>query len=704
MNIILGIFYVLPWWLKIIVILIIIGIPISIFEKIRESFERVNSRREISEQKNINPELALQTAIKSFESHAFSLDEYEGHLIKIAESTGYIDAMVKLAELYSGTKYESKKDNEKSLFWRGCAAKAGDIVSIIEYYGFSDYDISSIAYDEVICSLDHVKTASQNENDTVNYLKGIVNYKRGMLELAKQLFTKISSSELKQASSYMLFWCFMKESNISAAENLLDNLEKNGFEIPAVDYLSLYNYYVAKRENAEPDYTAEIKYVEKYAANKKADYETVCKIGGNTYYNAAIAMEYGRCGFGKNRGKALETYKKAADLGHVEALYYVGMNFWTGEFRNYDKANEYLFKAAQKGHNHAKAILEQYGVDGILITPMQVKQVSYHFMDGYALIASGDIMKWLALSYGIQYKAIILSDQFSDMYKKSFKAFEELVNGVHQLYADQVARMLGWGIRMLMSFGIDTYDVEDIMDKSEDLALFPKVPMFEQALEKIDDRAEQLNMQTAYAQATRGSWSGAGFGTTISGTIRASIKASVAAGAMNIGSGILHGIGDSIVDAMNNAEIKKMGEKVFENSDTMVEFSNAVLAACLDIGIVLREIVETHCKIGLKPLKGTIKFGNENLAELDERTLKVKINNNLSVANIEYTYALLLENMRRHPLDEDTFNQLILLTIRRSSYGAQECKELLRYAGDFKLDGYERELYAVINTAKGNSG
>lgn len=683
-------------------ILIAIGIPISIFENIRESCERVNGRRKISEQINVNPELALQIAVKSLESGAFTLDEYEGHLLKIAENTGYIDAVVKLAELYSGTKYEGKKDDKKSMFWKERAAKAGDLGSIVDYYGFSDYDISSDAYDEAISCLDHVKATSLNEEDLVNYMKGIVNYKRRILEPAKQLFAKMSSPEFKRAGNYMILQCFMKESNIYAAENMLDGLEKDEFKIPAAVYLNLYNYYVSKRENAEPDYAAEIKYVEKYASNKEADYETACRIGGNTYYNAAIAMEYGRYGFEKNMGKSLELYKKAADLGHMEALYYVGMHFWTGEFRDYHKANEYLLKAAQKGHNQAEAILERYGVDGILIMPMQEKQVSYHFMDGYELMASGDTMKWLAIFYGIQYKALVLSDQFLDLYKKSFQSFEELVNCVHQLYADQVARMLGWGIRLLMFFGIDTYDVEDIMNESEDLALFPKVPLFEHALEKIDDRAKQLNMQTAYAQATRRSWSGAGFGTTIGGTIRASIKASAAAGAMNIGSGILHGIGDSIVDAMNNAEIKKMGEKVFENSDTMVEFSNAVLMACLDIGNVLKGIVETHSKIELKPLKGIIEFGNENLADIDERTLKAKINNNLSVANTEYAYALLLENLRRYPLDGDTLNQIIVLTIRRSSYGEQECKEVLRYAFDFGLDGYATEIYDIINTVEEN--
>ena len=60
-----------------------------------------------------------------------------------------------------------------------------------------------------------------------------------------------------------------------------------------------------------------------------------------------------------------------------------------------------------------------------------------------------------------------------------------------------------------------------------------------------------------YVQSTRRAWTGVGFGTTISSTIKATVKANVAAGMMNIGSDILHGIGDSIVKSSNNAELKK---------------------------------------------------------------------------------------------------------------------------------------------------
>lgn len=694
------IFYFLPWWLKIIIIFIILSIPVSIIQAIRGAIGRKAGRTKISQHMSGNPELALQTAIKSYESNAFSLDEYENQLIKIAEGTGYIDAMVKLAELYVGEKYKGKRDEAKSRFWMQRAAKAGDIGSIMNYYGFLDYDFSSDSYNEILQDLEKVRVTSEAEIFVVNYLKGIVYYKLEQIDTAKQLFTNmpdLEDSELVNGCKYMLFRCLIKESNMTAATEVLEKLEADEFEVPADGYLAMYNYYADERNHAELGYATELKYFQKYSASEDADKETIQRIGGSIYYNIAVALQNGRNGYEKDMGKAQEAYRKSADFGHVESSYCAGLSFWTSEYRDYHRANEYLLKAARNGHKQAEAILEQYGVDGILIAPKQADKVTYQFMDNFKLTASSNTMKWLSLIYGIEFKAVILADEFLEQYSKNFHSFEELVNGIHQLYAIQVAQMLRWSIQLLMSFGIDTYDANDIISESEDLALLPRVPLFEQTLERIDQRAEQLNLETAYAQATRGYWTGAGFGTTIKSTISASAKASVAAGVMNIGSGVLHGIGDSIVDAMNNAEIRDMGKKVFDNPNTIKEFDDAVFSACLDIGTVVRQIIEAHTNVKLEVLEGIIKFENENLADIDERALNAKINNNLSVANNEYAYALLIEKLRRHPLNRDTFDQIVDLTIQRSHYGSQECKVALRYACDFKLEGNATELYDSIN-------
>jgi len=654
-------------WLKIIIILAIIWI----IGWIMIIVQKIYAKTKISVQMGSNPESAVKTAKENLDSGAITLDEYERQLIKIAENTGYAGAMLKLSELYNGESYKIKKNEEKSRFWKEQAVKAGDLKIIMDYYGFSDYTVSSDDYNGMIRDLNTAETKATSEHvkSIAVYLKGIVNFKMGNIDSAKQLFVSISSPKCVKESRYMLFQCFIRETNISAAEKILNEMEADKFKITANDYLSLYNYYATKRKNNEPNYESEIKYVQKYISSKDADKDTANRIGADTYYHAAKLLQNESKGFQTCKINAFEAFEKAAQFGHPEALYYVGMGFWTGKnkyMRDYNKANKYLLQAAQKGHKQAKNIFKQYGVDGILLSPIQVDTVIYQFMDGYEIKASGDTMKWLQLYYGLIYKAFVMKHEFMNKYIKKFKSFDDLINGIHLLYAEQLAKMIRWGVLVFMSFGIDIYDANDIMKGCRDLSLLPRVPIFENGLKQIDCRAEQLNMNMSYTQATRGCWSGAGFGTTIKSTITAAVKASVAAGAMNIVSGVLHGIGDSIVAAIDSSEIKSMGNKLFENKNTKKEFAEATFFACIDIGIFVRKTIEAHCNMRLETLEGNILFGNENLAEIDDRTLNAKINNNLSIGKNDYAYALLIEKLRRNPLDSNVYLQILELTEKRA--------------------------------------
>lgn len=101
----------------------------------------------------------------------------------------------------------------------------------------------------------------------------------------------------------------------------------------------------------------------------------------------------------------------------------------------------------------------------------------------------------------------------------------------------------------------------------------------------------------------------------------------MAAGATNIGSGILHGIGDSIVRAMNNAEIKGMEKKVFDNPAICAEFTNAVISACIDVGKVVLGKIENHCKLRLEILSNGITFDGESLEAISDAVQFMEIVN-----------------------------------------------------------------------------
>ena len=662
-------------------------------KKTRKTKERADGRRRISEQINSNPELAVETAEEKWKSGAFEDAEYENCLSEIIQKTDCIDAMAKLAEFYG-----IHGDDEKCRHWQKKAAEEGNIACIMEHYGFSDYDVSSNAYNEILAALEKVSINSEDEKAVVSYLKGIVYYKGKKIDDAKQLFTYFPCAEIENEQKYMLFKCHIAEKDVEEAEKILEVLENKEFEISAADYLSLYNYYDTEKGTTKADYDKALIFAAKYAEAEDADSNVSNEIMGNIYYKFAVAIQNGSNGFEKDMKQCIEFYTKSAKYGNVNALGYVGLLLWNGgyddvfTYRNYQKANECFIKAAQKGHKKSKEILSEYGVEGTLVVPMDAEDVTYQFMDGHKLTASASNMNWIQLDQGIRHQAGIISDEFVTIYQHAFKSFDELYNGIHKLYAEQVAKMLKWCIQLLMFFNIDTYSADRILEKCEDLSLLPRVPKFEHALEKIDNRAEELNMQTAYAQASRRQWSGTGFGTTIRGAISASVKASVAAGAMNIGSGILHGIGDSIVAAINNSEIKEMGKKVFESPATVKEFDIAVLTACLDVGIAVRDIIAKRQKMALHELGGKIKFGNEELTKINEEALDAKIINNLSAKRYEYTYALMMEKLRRFPYRNETLEGLYMLTVQRIRLLDDNDPEtenplivIGQYAGDFDI-------------------
>lgn len=297
-------------------------------------------------------------------------------------------------------------------------------------------------------------------------------------------------------------------------------------------------------------------------------------------------------------------------------------------------------------------------------------------------------MNRLHIYGGVNYCVVNVAKMFLETYLNNIKSFDSLMANINQLYSNHIALMLKWCILLLMKFGIDTYSAQDIMEMCDDLSLLPQIPNFEQGLERIDERAYQLNVQTAYSQATRGTWVGSGFGTTLSGTIKAGINASIAAGVMNIGSGILHGIGDSIAESMHNAEIKKMEKALFEKKSTGEEFFNAVLNSCCSIRNVVMEILENQTNIDLPKLEGEITFAGEQLNSINDRALDAKIENNTAAGNHEYAYALLMEKLRRDPFfNQTTFQRIVTLSAINEQGSAEEnINTIAQYSGDFMVD------------------
>ena len=676
----------------IIIILIVLWIIGAILMVVKHVIAKII----ISVNNKSNPEKAIKAVEDAYSDEVITLNGYEAQLLKIAKSSQSPKSMRKLIEFYT----KEKKDEQQAKYWCYRAIQCGDIETILDFYGFSDYDVSCNNYNEMLTVLNGVNSDSDEQLFTINYCKGVVYYKIGQTETAKKMFEECKNiivqsrilnadASFKNNCDYLIFLCYSEEGNMDEAQGILSILENNEFKVPAQSYLRIYDYYVGKRTKGKPAYAMEIAYVIQYEMCEDADREKLNQIGGDSYYCCAVACENGTDGYEKNKKAAMELYEMAAGFKHAEALYYVGVHSWTADNhdRDYVKANNYLLEACLKGHKKAKEFILQYGVDGVLVFPIRAETTTYTFMNRYQLTASADVIKWIHLLAGILYSKHRIGERFLKTYSNTIKSFDDLMAKIHQLYADHIVMMLQWCVGLLMRFDIDSYSANDILEICDDLSLTSRMPLFKKEVEKIDNRAQQLNLQTAYSKLLRPTWSGAGFGSTIGETVRAGIDASIAAGIMNIGSGILHGIGDSIVSSMNNSEIKDMEKNLFKKKNTQKEFYNAMSYACSEIGSSTLRIIEKERNIKINSLNGTILFRNENLERLDKRTLDAKIANNIMAKKYDYVYVLLVEKLRRNPLDEETWKAIFKNVLLLDKMLKNEDLDMLsRYAHDFMVD------------------
>lgn len=690
---IINIFIIAPWWCKLIILIIFIGIPSSIYQSIMEKKDElkdeINKKKEIStidKLINSDSEQGYRNLIDSYNNNRIKDDKYEENLLRIIKKSNSADAMYTLSNFYK----DKNPNNPDINLWLKNSAHAGNICAILDYYGFSDYDVNSNSYDEILSSLENVRDIPKEGVHYVDYLKGIVEYKSGNIPKAKELIEISLKKEWTVEKTYLLFLCTLKEQDIQTAENILIELENQNYIIPAQDYLHIYNYFVSIKNKTLVEFEKQVEYALKYSTCKDQKVEIAQKILGDSYYNLGLFYQSDKKDLNFIPYKGLFAYQNAAKFDNLDAIFKLANYYWSGSGgRNYYKTIQYFGKSALSGNERAKSIIEKYGYDGILIKSEKTLDVTYEFLYGHSLTVSGKVLNWFQMYYGMLYHSYTVSEEFKARYIETFNTFEKMVNGIHTLYTDAIISMLSWSIGLLVSLNIDMFSEEDILELCNDLSLLPRVPNFEYGLDQIDNRAEQLNAKTSYAKATRTTWTGVGFGNSIGEVINSSLQASIASGVMNIGSGVLHGIGDNLVESMNNKELKNMSEKLFNNPETIKEFVSAVNSACSEITLAVMKLFDMHCDdVKMKSeLQGKIVYENENLSKLEDKVLTAKINNNLSVNKNKYAYALLLEALRRDSLKTDIFSKIFELTVISGEENVETAlNTCLRFAGDFNIN------------------
>ena len=590
-----------------------------------------------------DPDRAFETARNYYKTEFYDLNTYQQKLEQLAKEHNHKDSIIELK------KVTDKTDPRYQRFLAN-AAKVGDLDSITEYYGIKDISIKSNKYDEITEALNKVEISSEEKEYKVSYIRGLVCFYSGKYADAIVQLEKSPESERQNTKNdrhYVLLQCYLKEKDLSKAEELCSKLEHEKYKLPADIYFGLYK--LSENDSA-------VKYAQKYI-----DYPDI--------------------------DKKSETY--------TEILYFLGSKYWIDRNANkYCIANLYLMTAAANGSKKAKEILDRNGVENILIIPAELKDRTYQFEFGYQLTSPQINFFSLQVVRAADLKCDLMADQFMGEFNDSFKSLKDVVAGAEKLYTKFLGSMITWVLMVLTHYWIDVYSPQDILDRcdaqNKDLLLHHRIPGFISQLNAIEERAEQLNIQTETAKLSRGKWVGVGYGTTIGGTIGAAMKASVAAGIMNIGSSVLHGIGDSIANAMNESEIRRLEKNLFESPDTKSEFRNAMKDACWDIANVFFSLFKEQRVMALLSLSGKIKYNGEDLSSLDKSTLDAKLYNNYQIAsNYEYSYALALEQLRREFNNRNTIKMVARITsdlVSKKVLTEKAFLPILEYIEEFGLN------------------
>ena len=109
----------------------------------------IGSKAKIAIKMKSDPAAAVRLAHDSRLDSLFTKEEYVKQLEKIANEVGYVGAMQELIKFYKdeseiAINRAKKEEYQKKIeYWNKRAAEAGDLKSITEYYGFSDYDVKS---------------------------------------------------------------------------------------------------------------------------------------------------------------------------------------------------------------------------------------------------------------------------------------------------------------------------------------------------------------------------------------------------------------------------------------------------------------------------------------------------------------------------------------------------------------------------------
>ncbi|MWC29172.1 TerD family protein [Paenibacillus sp. MMS18-CY102] len=221
---------------------------------------------------------------------------------------------------------------------------------------------------------------------------------------------------------------------------------------------------------------------------------------------------------------------------------------------------------------------------------------------GRTLSFSEDMVEYNKLRRMFSTYASKSRTDFVAYYHTYVKSFDDLFDKAFPTFIESVIASLKFGVSVLMKYDVDDVDFDRLASfAAENLDMQAYIAPFVEAAEKIEEYAENLSSYRELSRAGRSRWQGGGFG------LAGAIKGALTAGMLNMGTGMVRGIGDSLTNAGDRAKIASMKKEIFTDHRTLALLTEGVHECCFGVFFSVWQILEDEGRIPV------IEFDTERL-------------------------------------------------------------------------------------------
>jgi len=202
--------------------------------------------------------------------------------------------------------------------------------------------------------------------------------------------------------------------------------------------------------------------------------------------------------------------------------------------------------------------------------------------------------------------------EFTAQYKNKFNCIEDVIKGYMGLYEEHLMAAINAAVEDLIANNVYDVDANQFVKAHSEAGRilgFDALDIIEEQFEDIlEDQAAKNAYRTSRRQ-NRGKWVGGGFG------LEGAVKGAAKAGALNVGSGILHGTANIIGSTFSAIGASAKKSALYNDPETFRILLYAVVQDCRDVKFTLSEILRKN-GMNVKPVtkdgieKATVLFNN----------------------------------------------------------------------------------------------